>query len=80
MIEVRELFPTCISIDENLMLAKALLPLCDKYTTLSTSNCLNIENFPSTLYEKELTTLVEEIFDGITNLPMPWAYCFWKEN
>jgi hypothetical protein len=76
MIEVRELFPTCISIDENLMLAKALLPLCDKYTALSTSNCLAIENFPSTLYEKELTDqimaepLVQEAFHWIINYPL----------
>jgi len=76
MIEIRELFPTCISIDENLMLAKALLPLCDKYIELSNSNCANIENFPSTIYENELTTqimaepLVQEAFHWIINYPL----------
>jgi len=76
MIEIRELFPTCISIDENLMLAKALLPLCDKYTALSTSNCLGIENFPSTLYERDLTAqimaepIVQEAFGFIISHPL----------
>jgi len=76
MIEIRELFPTCISIDENLMLAKALLPLCDKYVALSNSNCANIENFPSTIYENELTAqimaepLVQEAFHWIINYPL----------
>jgi hypothetical protein len=81
VIEIRELFQTCIIVDENLILAKALLPLCDKYTALSASNCLGVENFPSTLYERDLTAqimaepLVQEAFGFI----ITFLTCFINE-
>ena len=77
MIEVRELFPTCIVIDENPILAQALLPLCNKYTEMSETNCLHIENFPSTLFDRELTQqvmaepLVEEALSYIVTWVLP---------
>ena len=47
---ITELFPTFIFESHNEVLADSLLPLCDKYTSESTTNCLHIDNFPSTLY------------------------------
>lgn len=51
--QIKELFPTFFLEFENEELADALLPLCDKYTSESTTNCLHIENFPSTLYNRQ---------------------------
>jgi hypothetical protein len=51
---VNQLFPTCVLVDEDLEMAAKLLPLCDKYTTITDSNLLHISNFPSTLSDHEL--------------------------
>lgn len=55
---VNQLFPTCVLIDENLEMARALLPLCEKYTNITQSNLLYTANFPSTLSDKELIPYV----------------------
>jgi Putative 2OG-Fe(II) oxygenase len=58
--EITELFPTHIFKHKNEILAESLLPLCNKYTAESNTNCLHIENFPSTLYSKEQEKQVME--------------------
>jgi hypothetical protein len=55
---IESVFPTCILQDSNTDLANALLPLCNKYTSLTTDNLLNIDNFPSTLGSNELNPVV----------------------
>ncbi len=50
---IKELFPTFLLEFENIELADALLPLCDKYVSESNTNCLHIENFPTTLYNRQ---------------------------
>jgi uncharacterized protein (TIGR02466 family) len=52
---VDQLFPTCVLVDENIELAKLLLPLCEKYTNNTNSNLLHTANFPSTLSDRDLT-------------------------
>lgn len=55
---IQSIFPTCILQDSNTDLANALLPLCNKYTSLTTDNLLNIDNFPSTLGSNDLNPVV----------------------
>jgi hypothetical protein len=50
---IKELFPTFLLEHTNVELADALLPLCNKYTAESSTNCLHIENFPTTLYNRQ---------------------------
>lgn len=50
---IKELFPTFLLEFKDEELADALLPLCNKYVGESTTNCLHIENFPSTLYNRQ---------------------------
>jgi hypothetical protein len=57
---VKELFPTHIFTDINLELAEKLLPLCNKYTEITKTNCLHIDQFPSTLQNKDLEVAVNE--------------------
>ena len=57
---VEEVFPSFLMVEENKKLARELLPLCNKYTEMTTNNCLHIENFPSTLYDKEFERQVME--------------------
>jgi hypothetical protein len=48
--EFFDLFPTTIFKGYNKVLAESLLPLCNKYTSEETiKNCLDCDNFPSTL-------------------------------
>jgi uncharacterized protein (TIGR02466 family) len=47
---INQIFPTCVLIDENIEMAKKLLPLCEKYTSETQTTLLNIDNFPSTLF------------------------------
>ena len=51
---INQIFPTCVLIDENIEMAKKLLPLCEKYTNETKSTLLNIDNFPSTLFDHDL--------------------------
>lgn len=66
-----EIFPTYLVKDINLRLAEKLLPLCNRYTDETKTNCLHIENFPSTLYDRDLERKVmdepevKEAFDII---------------
>jgi hypothetical protein len=55
---IQSIFPTCILQDSNIDLANALLPLCNKYTSLTKDNLLNIDNFPSTLGSDDLNPAV----------------------
>jgi hypothetical protein len=55
---IQSIFPTCILQDSNIDLANALLPLCNKYTSLTKDNLLNIDNFPSTLGSNDLNPVV----------------------
>lgn len=57
---IKELFPTYLLEFESIELAEALLPLCDHYTALSNTNCLHIDNFPTTLYDRTLERQVME--------------------
>lgn len=58
--KVYDIFPTKIILDDNVQLAEALLPLCDKYTQMTQTNLLGIANFPSTLQNKPMSDLVDQ--------------------
>jgi hypothetical protein len=58
--KVIDIFPTKIILDDNIALAKELLPLCEKYTQMTETNLLGIDNFPSTLQNKKMSDMVDE--------------------
>jgi len=55
---IESVFPTFVLQDSNIELANTLLPLCNKYTSLTKDNLLNIDNFPSTLGSDDLNPVV----------------------
>ena len=71
--EIKELFPTLVMVDSNIELAEKLLPVCNYFTEKTTTNCLGIANFPSTLSNEDLGPevnnhpVVREAFDYIIN-------------
>ena len=56
--KINSFFPTRILSDINLEFAKKLLPLCDKYTSITDSGLLGTENYPSTLANEKFNSLV----------------------
>jgi len=56
--QIESIFPTCILRDSNFDLVQQLLPLCNKYTSVTKETLLNIDNYPSTLGSDELNPLV----------------------
>jgi hypothetical protein len=56
--KINSFFPTRVLSDVNLEFAEKLLPLCDKYTSITDSGLLNTENYPSTLNNDKFNQLV----------------------
>ena len=56
--KINNFFPTRVLSDVNLEFAEKLLPLCNKYTSLTDSGLLGTENYPSTLANEKFNLLV----------------------
>lgn len=56
--KINNFFPTRVLSDVNVEFAEKLLPLCNKYTSLTDSGLLGTENYPSTLANEKFNVLV----------------------
>lgn len=69
--KINDFFPTRVLSDINTYYAKKLLPLCEKYTSLTDTGLLGTENYPSTLANEKFNDQVNsepeviEFFDFI---------------